>query len=122
MNYELMFLFAMIYFIAEGITEGYTWGASDNIFEIEPRTYHIYRLIENIGIIGLVLVFVFVNIWQILALVITGLALYEMAFCYIRYGNALYNKTSKWFGIPHPPGKFWVWVLIIGIGIYLMVG
>ena len=63
--------FILLYHISEGATEGYIWmkpAARRENPIITPNSYHTWRLLENIGIAGMVLtvlVFVFVIIMKV---------------------------------------------------------
>ena len=59
------------------------------------------------------------NFWTAILAIISGLVIYEMAYCYVSYGNLLYNKTSSWLGIPHPAG--WIWIFAIVVCIFFIV-
>lgn len=113
-----------IYFIGEGATEALTWHADKKI--LSPDYYHTWRVVENLGLIIIILLLIFVkkvrNIWISILSAISGLALYEFVFCQIGYGDWKYQKTSLWFGIPHPSYKLWLIVFFISIiGIILIM-
>lgn len=109
----------LMYCIGEGITEGMTWKAADTNYRPRPFIYHIFRFVfETIGIIGMILLFDWFVWWYFVGVLAMGLALYEMSFSGIRYDNIFYNKRSKWFGIPHPPGFWWVWVFTAGLVLF----
>ena len=107
-----------LYFIAEGVTEGFTWSVNRTM---TPDMYHVFRLGENLGILGAFLIVRSVSIpfWVLLLSMSSGLALYELAFNKTKYNEFLYNKTSTWFGIPHPKG--WVWLCVFLVSVFIMV-
>lgn len=102
-----MIIFIWLYSIFEGLTEAFTWDR-----KVSESKYHIWRIGENIGIIGALL---WIRSHQIPLYILgiyflSGLSLYEMTYSWQKYKNPLYNKTSKWLGISHPKG--WVWLVI----------
>ena len=103
----LLILAYWIYFIGEGYTEGLTWKANWTSYKINPRTYHIWRLVENLGVTGALFITYYCHPenWLIVSLLaaVSGLVIYERLFCLARYDDFLYQKTSKWFGVTHPP-------------------
>ena len=113
----LLILAYWIYFLGEGITESMTWKANWTAWLITPRTYHIWRLIENLGVIGaLFLTYYFhPSNWLIISLLsaVTGLVIYERVFCLVRYNNFWHQKTSKYFCFNHP--KVWLEVVLFVI-------
>ena len=114
----LFILGVWIYFIFEGLTEGFTW---NRLTKTTPKVYHTWRVFENTGIL------IAFYSWMIIhpgflffiLVVISGLCLYEMAFSGYSYGNLLYNKTSKWLGIKHPKGYVWLIIFILSVGIVI---
>jgi len=103
----LLILTYWIYFVGEGITEGLTWKANWIAYLISPRTYHIWRIVENLGVTGALFIIYYCHPenWLIVSLpaMVSGLIIYERLFCVARYNDFFYQKTSKWFGFPHPP-------------------
>lgn len=113
-----------IYFVGEGVTEALTWSSNQN--SINPDYYHLWRLVENLGLILLILLLIFAkevrNIWISILAAISGLALYEFVYCKVAYQNWFYQKTSLWIGIPHPPYQFWLIVFLLSlIGIMIIL-
>jgi hypothetical protein len=112
---KILFILAMwIYFVFEGVTEGMATSGKQFEDKAYQNRYHIFRLLENFGVILGVHVLIFAGkTWEMLPIfwlsVGSGLGLYEMAFSWIKYKNPLHNKTSHWLGIHHPPG--WVSLL-----------
>ena len=106
-----------IYFVGEGATEAFTWTMDTK--PVSSDYYHLWRVIENSGLILLILLLIFVkkvrNIWISILAGISGLALYEFVYCRIAYQNWFYQKTSLWLGIPHPPYQFWLIIFFLSI-------
>lgn len=121
----LMMAFMLIYLIAEGITEGYTWArhtarAYDNYlvrggFNTMPDAngildYHSWRVLESIGILGAIVSMMFLSCsFRILALKaligiwIFGNAIYEFCLNYVVFGKLFVDKGDfgiLWFSIP----------------------
>ncbi|OQX71605.1 hypothetical protein B6D52_00895 [Candidatus Parcubacteria bacterium 4484_255] len=107
-----------IYFIGEGCTEAMTWMSIK-----DADVYHVWRVVENFGLILLILLLIFSKaikktwntFWVSIFATISGLGLYEFAFSQYKYGTWRYQKTSRWFGISHPSYNFWLIVIIISI-------
>ena len=107
-----------IYFVGEGCTEAMTWMSVKS-----PNVYHMWRIVENFGLILLILLLIFPKIikktwntfWISVFATTSGLALYEFAFSQYKYGTWKYQKTSEWFGISHPSYIFWLIVIIVSI-------
>lgn len=126
MIWKILFvLFGWLYFAFEGKTEGLSTKDNPNLkSEDQQDDYHIKRLFENAGIVGAILALITAaKFWLWIPLFvlvcISGLGLYEMAFSKEKYGDPLYNKTSKWLGIPHPKGivfqKLFIWGGIVTV-------
>ena len=119
----LLILAYWIYFIGEGYTEGLTWKANWTSWKINPRTYHIWRLVENLGVTGALFLTYYLHpsSWLIVSLLsaVSGLVLYERLFCVARYDDFFYQKTSKWFGISHL--KVWQELTILTISAVVMI-
>ena len=132
-------LSVMLYWIAEGCTEGYTWangerrnnnklisGSSNSVALMD---YHAWRIFENVGIWGaVVLAFFLETSFMKMFLLGTGgwfmgTCLYEMALNYVASGS-IYKKSSfKWhilgYNIPWVTGKG-IWALF-GFGLAILV-
>jgi len=113
-----------IYFVGEGVTEAFTWTMNTN--PVGSGLYHLWRVVENFGLIFLILLLIFIkevrNIWISILAAISGLALYEFIYCRVAYQDWFYQKTSLWLGIPHPSYQFWIilfFLAVIGIIIIL---
>ena len=105
-----------LYWIFEGLTEAIATDDNPNLYTKKQQDrYHIFRLVETLSIFGI--------IWLIngsfplfaVRYSVSGIALYEFAFSWLKYGNPLHNKKSKWFFIPHPKGWMWIVIFIIGL-------
>jgi Flp pilus assembly protein protease CpaA len=113
-----------IYFIGEGVTEALTWQMDQKI--INPDYYHLWRVVENLGLIIIILLLIFVkkvrNIWISILAATSGLALYEFVFRQVGYGDWKYYKSAPWLGIPNPNYQLWLVIFIISvIGIILIM-
>ena len=113
-----------IYFTGEGVTEALTWTMDTK--PVSSDYYHLWRVVENSGLILLILLLIFVkkvrNIWISILAGISGLALYEFVYCRVAYQNWFYQKSSLWLGIPHPPYQFWLVLFILAvIGIIIIL-
>jgi len=118
----LFIIFVWMYFMGEGVTEGFTW--RDLTYIMSPDEYHIWRLVENLGVLGAVYCYGVLEHyhWIFYTLtILSGLSVYEMAYNVTRYKKLLYNKTSKWFFIPHPPGWFWLALFIISTAVLAVI-
>lgn len=123
----LFILAVWLYFIFEGLTEGMS---TDNIKFNDKRIadkYHLLRCGENLGIIIAVHILMIAgNLKAMIPIfwlsVASGLGLYEMAFSWLKYGNPLHNKTSKWLFIPHPPGwvSYAAFIIFAGIKVCIL--
>jgi len=121
----LMMAFLLIYLIAEGVTEGYTWArhtdrAYDNYlvrggFNTMPNAngildYHAWRMLECLGILGAIVSMLFLaysfRILAIKALIgiwIFGNAIYEFCLSYIVFGKLIVQRPDfafMWLSIP----------------------
>jgi len=116
----LYVLFGWCYFIFEGITEAIATKDNSNLnTQTQQDNYHCYRILEMIGIFGaglMVMLAAQLYLWitTLVLICVSGLGLYEMSFSWWSYGNPLYNKTSKWLGIKHPKGIFFLRLFIVG--------
>ena len=121
MSKRIFFILSMwLYFICEGITEAFTWM---EVHPFNPDIYHIFRIGENLGVLGVIIMFGVLEHYKIrvsLLGLISGLSLYEMAYMGLMYNNILYNKTSLWLGIPHPKG--WMWLCLFIASILTLIG
>ena len=119
----LLILAYWIYFIGEGYTEGLTWKANWTSWKIHPRTYHIWRLVENLGVTGALFLTYYLHPsnWLIVSLLsaVSGLVLYERLFCVARYDDFFYQKTSKWFGISHL--KVWLEIVLFIVTTIILI-
>lgn len=127
MIWKVLFLFfGWIYFIFEGITEAIATKENPNLkTEIQQDNYHGYRAFEMAGIFFSVLVVMLAAgfyFWIPTLILVcgSGLGLYEMAFSWWSYDNPLFNKTSKWFGIPHPKGIFFRNLFLAATGLEII--
>jgi hypothetical protein len=106
-----------IYFIGEGTTEALTWNMDRNA--IDPDYYHLWRIVENSGLIIIILLLIFTkkvrNIWLSILSATSGLALYEFIFRQIGYGDWKYYKSNLWLGIPNPNYQLWLGIFFISI-------
>ena len=121
----ILILFYWLYFIFEGTTEASIWWHHNK--KINPKIYHIYRLLENLGIIGIILIIGFFqpDNWFLISIfsAISGLFLYERFFTLVTQNNFWFTKKWYWkvwkFNIPYPPVwvqviLFWISILILG--------
>jgi|TARA_Y100000034_G_C6696573_1_gene306970 hypothetical protein len=127
---ELLFpLSIMLYWFAEGVSEGFTWaGNRRNTNKLIGGTkrsdalldYHAWRILENIGIWGaVVLAFLLETSFMRMFLLgaggwFIGTCLYEMALNYV-FSGSIYKKSNfKWhilgMNIPWVTGKG-IWAL-----------
>jgi hypothetical protein len=106
----LLFVFGtLLYWICEGWNEGDSWKNRLKHGEKDVhKTYHYFGIGERLGIMVTQLYFLFALGWLFFVVHLLGLALYEMVFSWVCYNDPLYNKTSKWLFIKHPPGWFWL--------------
>ena len=109
----ILFIIAvMIYFHFESLTEQFTWKRG-----IKTRTYHQWRVIENLGALSGVILFSYIqNYWILLLSITAGLSWYEIIWNIRMYENIWHQKLGNWNGIPYPKGWFWVLLLTISIG------
>ena len=127
MNSNLVFwtfFFGTIgHYICEGWTEAYHWlhhkdpvnyGKDDKHF-----VFHSWRTGEKILLALSQLILFSIFRWRFIIVHAMGLSLYQMVYSWKFYKNPLYNKTSKFLFIKHPPG--WVWLLTFVIGIILLL-
>ena len=107
----LIGLGALLYFIGEGATEGYTFATNDRRknnglikyhFE-DPNGilgYHGFRvLFENFGMILIIIGFQitnfeWVNLLYFIGVTITGVFIYERVFNFVSYGKLFPQKSS----------------------------
>ncbi len=113
-----------IYFVGEGATEALTWNMDRDA--INPRYYHSWRIVENLGLIIIILLLIFTkkvrNIWISILATSSGLAIYEFVFRQIGHGSWKYYKPETWFGIANPNYQIWLGILFISlIGIMLLL-
>lgn len=99
MMYLLFFIFLILYLFAEGLTEGYTWADKErreNNALINPNKldYHFWRLMENAGILGSILVASFAIpltfkfcIFLLGAWIFGVYMIYERALDYVDHGH-----------------------------------
>lgn len=117
---KLIFIIVVwIYFIFEALTEAMNWEV-----RADPHIkYHLFRLLENFGILLAFLVIPNLrSYWKVFILSITsGLSIYEMTFSWYIYGDPLYNKTSTWIIIPHPFGWFWLALFCISLFVIILL-
>ena len=119
MIWQILYVLSFwVYFIGEGATEGLTWWTDRNTLKkLHPQRYHISRIIENLGLIGIILLLTFIkadlSIWIALLAACSGLCLYEFVFCHFSYNDWKHQKTSKWMGIPHPGWQVWMVIFIL---------
>lgn len=136
---ETLFILAIIlYWFAEGVTEGYTWANSKHKNEnklIHPNNksngimdYHGWRLLENIGIWGSIAIAYFLTIpFKVAALLgvgawLIGTFCYECALNHVNIGTCWKSKSYKWhilgYDIPWITGKSTL--VLLGLGILLI--
>ena len=105
------FLAVLIYFHFESLTEQFTWKRG-----IKTRTYHQWRVMENIGALAGVILFSYIqNYWILLLSITAGLSWYEILWNIRMYENILHQKHGNWNGISYPKG--WMWVLLFAISL-----
>ena len=136
---ETLFVLAIVlYWFAEGVTEGYTWASSKHRNEnklIHPNDkhngimdYHGWRLLENIGIWGAIAIAYFLIIpFKTAALLgvgawLVGIFCYESALNYVDTGTPWKSKSYKWhilgYDIPWITGKSTL--VLLGLGLLLI--
>jgi len=138
---ELILLGAsiLLYMLAEGCTEGYTWAnpvqrklniliCGSKISRLKPKgklDYHTWRNLENIGIGGAIFsAFLFTSF---LGLVLTtvaffciGLFIYELALNYINEGKFHVDKVYR-LGNLEIPFPWWLKFLPLLVGLILIL-
>jgi len=137
---EILFVLCIVlYWVAEGVTEGFTWASHDQrtvnkLIHLNNGTnglmdYHGWRLFENIGIWGAVIIAFFIDL-PILSFFLLGVgawligtALYEMALNHVNTGSIYKTNDFRWhiFGkdIRTVTGKL-IWVLFF-LGVLLLI-
>jgi len=134
----ISFILAVIlYWLAEGVTEGYTWaGQKQRLFNklIHPNAahnglmdYHAWRILENVGIWGAVMLAMLIGpsaFWPGIGAWFIGLFLYEASLNYV-CSLTMYKETGwKWhilgYNIPWFTGKK-IWAFVV-IGITILIG
>jgi len=126
--FEILFVFfTWVYFFGEGVTESLGINPKNSATKKLDDTYHIYRCIEQGGIIiATHLIFIYTKAYFMIPIfwltAISGLGLYEMAMSWKSTGNPMHTKESKWFFIPHPPGWFClVTFIIVGLVDFIVI-
>ena len=137
---EILFpLFIIMYWFSEGVTEGYTWAKPKRRNEnklIHPNNkhngimdYHGWRIFENLGILGTVIIAFFLDITVKSFLLIgvgawlIGSFLYESALNHIYYGKIWKPVDYKW----HIFGKDIPWfggkksLVLVGLGLIIIL-
>jgi len=129
---ELTFIVCIIlYWFAEGVTEGYTWNRHDDLWLLDKLDYHAWRIVENVGIWGAVIISMFLDFsfglfWTGVGAWLIGASIYEMTLNYIVFGTIYKPKDFKWhilgYNIKWITGKvvwvlFWVGVTILVYGV-----
>jgi len=105
----------IIYWLARGITEGIKW--SEKPFT--ASYYHIWRLIEVLAIIGMVLLYK--DFWNFIGLNLIGIFVYERILMKIA-SDKWFKKAGTIFdiGIKIPRYAIQDWlILIVGIGLII---
>ena len=119
------FLAVLIYFHFESLTEQFTWKRG-----IKTRTYHQWRVMENIGALAGVILFSYIqNYWILLLSITAGLSWYEILWNIRMYENIWHQKDGYWIcgkgkfiiKIKHPKGWIWVLLLIISVGTIVLI-
>lgn len=131
----LICLAIILYWFSEGVTEGYTWATTKRRNEnklIHPNNkhngvmdYHGWRILENVGIWGTVIIAFFLQISiQKFFLVgigswLIGTSLYEFALNYVNTGTIWKPVTYRWhilgYDIPWFGGKKVLVLPVIGL-------
>ena len=120
MVYRILLILAYwLYFLGEGVTEGLTWKMGWEDFTANSRTYHTWRVVENLGLIGVILLIGFVHPanWLIISLLsaVGGLIIYLRCFSYGRHDNFWHHSQSEWFGISKPNITIQIVIFIISV-------
>lgn len=132
--------FALLYFIGEGATEGFTWSnqyVRDNnniIGKTGLFDYHTYRVgFENVGMVGMIIVAFLqcgeLNIIEFLLLFsgsfLLGVFVYEKIFDYVAYGKFWAQKSDYviFKSVKFIRGKYtWIYDMVFLIsGIILLI-
>jgi len=133
----ILFIFLVVlYWLAEGITEGYSWASvserrSNILIHSNGGTnglldYHAWRLLENIGIWGTVVLAMFLGtsaFWPGIGAWLLGVCFYDLSLNYVASGNLFKEAGWKWhilgYNVPWLTGT---WNLVIGaIGMLIVV-
>ncbi|MCJ7801820.1 MAG: hypothetical protein MUP82_05630 [Candidatus Marinimicrobia bacterium] len=134
----LFTLLILLYWFAEGATEGYTWADPDHRMEnviIKGGAqgngildYHSWRFLEVLGIYGATLIAILSIrnirrfIWSGIGSMLVGMFIYERVLNYVNDGTIY--KESGWrfyIGGIEIPRYFWQDITLLVIGLSLIV-
>ena len=120
-NHTLSRVGLLFYFVMDGACEAWFW-KYNSYDETRVTTwdknfpYHLKRVMLRTGITVATMDWS----WDYLATWILGNCLYKFSYNYFAYdGDILYNKTSKFMGMKHPPT--WVWIPVFSVSLAWLI-